>query len=266
MTNDETAFREVDQAVAEQKQLDFLKKYGAALIGAAAAFVIGVGGYQFWKGQKQSAAGKAAAEFRTASESLEKSPADGVLALEAFAAEAPAGYALMAEMKIAAALAGSGQREAALAAYRKIYGGKNASKRLRDLARLRAATLSAADGRDAVLSDLGDLVSSTSALGFYARELQGVAALDAKDFEGALSIFGNMANDEAAPEPVRQRAREFAALAAAGKAGVALKSEANIKDLVKTLDEAAAQAGAAQAPDEHDGHDHSNEAPTEDQQ
>jgi hypothetical protein len=275
VTNDETAFREVDQAVAEQEQLEFLKKYGTALIGAAAAFVLGVGGYQVWQAQKEAAAGRAAAEFKTASDTLQKSPEEGVLALEAFSAEAPSGYALMAELKRASSLAGAGKREEALAAYRKLYASDKAPQRLRDLSRLRAASLSAADGRDAVLKDLGEMISSTSALGFYARELQGVAALDVKDYESAASIFGKMAADEAAPEPVRQRAKEFVALALAGKAGVALKSEASLTDVVKSLDEAAARAAAAEdanadlapeGPESHDGHSHPEEAPTKDPQ
>ncbi|MEQ1929899.1 MAG: tetratricopeptide repeat protein [Parvularculaceae bacterium] len=263
MTNDETAFREVDQAVAEAEQLQFFRKYGAALIGAAAAFVVGVGGYQFWNGQKDAAASKAAAEFQTASETLQKAPEDGALALEAFSQEAPKGYALMADLKRASSLAGTGKREEALAVYRGIYGAADTPKRLRELARLRAATLSAADGRDAVLSDLGELVAETSALGFYARELQGVAALDARDFESALSVFNKMASDEAAPEPLRERAKEFASLASAGKAGVKLTAEAKIEDLVKALDEATV---AAQTPPADDGHDHSEDAPAKDQQ
>lgn len=279
MTNDETAFREVDQAVAEQEQLEFFRKYGGAVIGAAAALVIGVGGYQVWQTKKSAADEKAALEFRTASEAIEKTPEEGALALEAFAAEAPKGYALMADLKRAAALAGAGKRDEALGAYRKIYADNGASKHIRALARLRAASLSASDGRDAVLSDLGDLVSETSAFGFYARELQGVSALDAKDYESAASIFKKMADDEAAPAPVRDRAREFAALAAAGKAGVNLKGEAKIEDLVKSLDEAADAAAAAEAagaaaqesldaPEgeaSHDGHDHAENDPTKEQ-
>jgi hypothetical protein len=263
VTNDETAFREVDQAVAEEEQLQFFKKYGAALIGAAAAFVVGVGGYQVWKAQADAAAAKAALEFRTVSETLEKTPAEGALALEAFSAEAPEGYALMADLKRAGSLAGSGKRDEALSLYRKIYGAAETPKRVRELARLRAATLSIADGRDAALSDLGDLEASTSALGFYARELAGVASLDAKDYEGALSIFRKLADDEAAPEPVRGRAKEFAALASAGKSGVALKGEMKIEDLVQSLD-----AGAAAPPPAHaegDGHDHSATPPEEPQ-
>lgn len=243
MTNDETAFREIEQAIAEDQQLAFFRKFGPAVIGGAAAIVFGVGGWQFWQMRQAAAAQKAAAEFKTATETLTSAPEDGWVALEAFSAEAPRGYAVLADMRRAASLAGAGKREEALAVLRDVYAAGGTPKRLRELARLRAAALALADGRDAVLNDLGDLAQETSAMGHYAREMMGIAALEATDFESALSIFRNAADDVAAPEPLRQRAAELAALAAAAKSGVNLTGEARLEDLAKALDAAAGAAG-----------------------
>jgi hypothetical protein len=51
-----------------------------------------------------------------------------------------------------------------------------------------------------------------------------------------------------APAPVRQRAEEFAALAAAAKAGVNITGEARVDDLMKALE--------SEGGESHEGHDH----------
>lgn len=236
MTNEETALREVDQAIAEDRQKDLFKRYGALMIGGAALAVAAVAGYQVWRARAADQAQAAALEYKTATEVLAKTPEDGRVALAALSETAPKGYALIADFARAASLADSGDREGALAALRNIYDRGDAPKRLRELARLRAAALASADGRDAVLQVLGSLAEETTAMGYYARELSAAAALAAKDYETALSMFRKAADDVAAPQPVRERAKEFAALATAGKAGVNLTGEARVDDLAEALD------------------------------
>lgn len=272
MADDETVLREVDEAMAEDRQRAFFEKNGPLLIGSAAAIVIAVAGWQFWTVQKTAKAETAAMEFSTAVKTLAEAPDDGRVALEGIAESAPGGYALLAELQRAASLAGA-DREDALALYRKVYADGGAPKRLRELARLRAASLAFADGRDAVLADLGSLPESKSPFGYYASELAALAALQAKDYQTAESMFSRSAIDPQAPEPVRQRAEEFAALAAAGKAGVNLTGEARVDDLLEALGEpkpgAAENAGeTADAPDQAAGGDDSGasgEEPPEDE-
>lgn len=234
MTTEDAAIREVEQAIAEQEQTEFVKKYAMPLIGGATAIVLGVAGWQFYLGSEKSAAAKAAEEFKSAAEMLVNSPEEGRLALEAFSAEAPLGYAVMADFRRAASLGESGDRAAALTLLRKIYAGK-APKRVKDFARLRSAILALPDGRDAVLADLGPMTGDKGSFGHYARELANVAALQAKDYEAAYSGFKAAAEDPSAPEPLRQRAAEFASLAAAARAGVDLVDETRIEDLTEAL-------------------------------
>lgn len=250
MTNDDTVIREVDEAMAEDSQRAFIEKNGSLLIIAGAAIVLSVAGWQFWNAQKTARAEQAAVEFSTAVATLASAPEDGRAALEGLAESAPEGYALLAEMRRAASLANV-DREAALAAYRKIYNDGAGPKRLRELARLRAASLAFEDGRDAVLADLGDLPNSKSIFGYYAGELAALAALKAKDYQTAESMFLMYAADPQAPPPMRQRAEEFAALAAAGRAGVNLTGEARVDDLLKALGEP--KTGDAGAPDKAAG-------------
>lgn len=268
MADDETVLREVDEAMAEDRQRAFFEKNGPLVISGAAAIVLAVAGWQVWTQQKTAKAEEAAMEFSTAIKTLAEAPDDGRVALEGIAESAPDGYALLAEMQRAASLARS-DREGALEIYRKVYADGAAPKRLRELARLRAASLAFADGRDAVLADLGPLPESKSQFGYYASELAGLAALQAKDYQTAESMFSRAAVDPQAPGPVRQRAEEFAALAAAGKAGVNITGEARVDDLLNALGEPKpGAADEAETPDQAAGGDDSGasgEAPPDDE-
>ena len=235
MTNDESVLREVDQGLAEDRQLEFIRRQGPILISAAAAVVFAVGGWQIWNAQKQSASEKSSVEFREAVEALSANAETGRAALRAFGAEAPGGYRVLSALRRAASLAQGGERLSALEAYRAVYADPAAPQRIKQLARLRAGLLSLDDGRDAVLADVGDLENDPSVFGFYARELLGVAAIDAGDFETAKSIFDRLSLAPEAPEALRQRAEEFAALASAGKAGASLTTEIQLDDLSTAL-------------------------------
>ena len=219
MTNDETMLREVDQALAEDQTSKTLTKNLPVVIGAALIVVAGVGGWQFWSSQWAAASVKASTAYN---EALKQSGTDaGTKAFEEIAGESGA-YAALARMKLAGEFASKGDREKALGLYREVYSGGAASTRIKDMARLRASYMSLADGRDAVLKDIGGLETDKSAIGYYAREVIALAALKAGDFQSAEEMFRKAATAADAPEPVRLRAAEFAALAGVGKAGVEL--------------------------------------------
>lgn len=248
MTNEDSVFREVEQAMAEDRQSELFRKNGPLLIGFGAAIVLSVAGWQIWQAQKNARAAETAADFALAVETLSTQPEDGRAALEQIGREGPAGYAALARMRLAGSLASSGEREAALRVFREVYGDSRAPRRLRELARLRAASLSLEDGRSEALGDLGGLADSDSIFRHYALELSALAALDAKDYATAQGMFERAAADPDAPEPVRLRAEEFGALAAAGAAGVNLSGQATVDDLLDALD-----TGAG---DSHEGHEH----------
>ncbi len=251
MANDESVLKEVDQELAEERQWAMFRKYGPAAIGAGAAVVLAVGAWQVWNARKDAGAKAEALEFRDAVELLEEDPSGGRTALEGLIEEHNSGYSLLAAFQRAASFARDGERAAAINAFRKIYQDGGAPKRLRELARMRAAYLSLDDGRDSVLNHLGDLAESESAYAPLAKEIAGLAALQAQDYETALSVFRTLSIDIGAPEAVRNRAEEFAALAASGKAGVNITGEMRIDDLLSVLGEAAEPTG-------EDGHTHAD--------
>lgn len=234
MANDESILREVDQELAEDRQWAMFRKHGPGIIGAAAAVVVGVAGWQIYTFQKDAKAKRQALEYKNAVELLAEDSESGRTALQAVAEEG-GGYGVLAELQRAAAFARAGERLNAQEAYRAVYNDNSVSKRIREFARLRSAYISLSFGRDEVLADLGDLAEQPGAFNVYAREVSGLAALEAKDYETALAIFRQLSIDIAAPEPVRLRAENFAALASAGKAGVNISGDLNVEDITSIV-------------------------------
>jgi hypothetical protein len=242
VTTDDPILREVDQALAEDKTATEFKKYLPLIIGAAVLAVGGVGGYQAWRSNRAATAEKASVAYEAAVKAGEGDEAEQQF--ESLAA-GQGGYAAIAKMRLAGEHATQGETAEALTLFREVYTSSDASKRVKDLARLRAAYLAAADGRDAVIKDIGPLEADTSPLGHYAREILALAALKAGDYQTAETMFLKAAATLEAPEPLRARAKEFAALAAAGKSGVTLPAfEASSKSDAEILMEQLQEAGS----------------------
>lgn len=266
MTNDdETILREVDQALAEDDLSSSLRKNLPAIIGAALIIVVGVGGWQVWSNQRAAASAKSSAAFN---EAMRQSGTDaGTKEFETLAGEGGA-YGALAKLTLAGQHSANGEPEKALALYREVYDASAASKRLKDVARLRAAYISLDNNREEVLKDVAGLETDATAIGFYAREAIALAALKAGDYQSAEEMFRKAASSPDAPEPVRLRAGELAALAGAGKAGVEFPTiEENNKSASEIYFENLEEAGsdlstflgdAVTAPEEDD-HDHSLE-------
>ncbi len=264
VANDDSVLREVDEALEEERQWEFFRKHGPGLIVGAVLLVIGVAGWQAWSHLKIKAAQEQALEFRAAVDLLADDPTAGRAAL-AKVAEGKGGYGALAALRAANSYASGGERLKAIELYRQIAA-SDAPRRFREYAQLRAALLSLNDGRDAVMSDLGDLAEGDGPYGYHAREILGLASLNEKDFESATATFNALSVDLAAPLGVRERAKEFAALAAEAKAGVNIFGEATLEDVLKTVGAPALDDGAVEkaaetettaddGEDDHDGHD-----------
>lgn len=271
MANDESILREVDQELAEDRQWAEFQKNGPAIIGIAAAIVVGVAGFQIYSGQKESAAKAQALEFQNAMELLGEEPVQGRTALNAVAEEGGA-YDDIARLHEAASYARGAERLKAIEIYQSLYNGSSTPKRIKEFARIKSAQLALEGGRDGVITELGDLTTQEGPFAVYARELEGLAALSAEDYETALSVFRALSIDFAAPEALRSRAEEFAALAEAGKAGVNITGRTSVDDIINAIGTSDAPASSPEmAPealevfgngdedDDHEGHDHGSE-------
>jgi len=236
VTTEDSTLREVDQELAEERQFAIIKRLGPALISFAVLSVIGVAGWQFYTHQKTSKADQGAREYQEALFTLTEDPVAGQDQLIDLSENSHAGYATLARFRSAALLASQGDTPRAHNAYKAIFEGELVSPHLKDLARLRAAYLSLDfGGKDAVITDLGDLPAKKSPLGAYAREVLALAYLSAKDYDKAIAEFDNLVSGSQTPVQLRARAEEFAVVARAGRSGANITGEARVEDLLKQV-------------------------------
>jgi hypothetical protein len=211
-------FREVDEEVRRDKAVEFWKKYQNYMIAAAAAIVLATAGWRFYDYRRLQAAQAAGAQYEQALE-LDRSgkSADAAAALAKIAAEGPSGYRIVARFAEAAVQAKT-DRAGATAAYDALATDASIDPLLQETARLRAALLRLEAGEtDKAKAALEALAGPTGAYRHTAREMLGVIALAAQDYEGAGKWLDMIVADPDAPSTPRQNAELLLGLVASGK-------------------------------------------------
>jgi hypothetical protein len=211
-------FREVDEEVRRDKAVEFWKKYQNHMIAAAALIVLATAGWRFYDYRRLQAAQAAGAQYEQALE-LDRSGkgADAAAALAKLAAAGPSGYRTVARFAEAAVQAKT-DRAGALAAYDALAGDASIDPLLQETARLRAALLRLDAGEtDKAKAALEALAAPTGAYRHTAREMLGVVALAAQDYQGAGKWLDMIVADPDAPPSPRQNAELLLGLVASGK-------------------------------------------------
>lgn len=134
-------FQEVDEDVRRDRAAEFWSKYQGYIIAAAILIVLAAAGFRYYQYQKERAAQAAGDQFQAAIAALDagkSSEAFGGLAR--LAAEAPAGYRVLAQMTEAGAKAAT-DPAAAISAFQAIAGNSAVASQFRDAAKLRASLL-----------------------------------------------------------------------------------------------------------------------------
>lgn len=210
-------FREVEEDVRRDRALAFWKKYGNVLVALALLAVAGTAawrGWVYWQTKQSEAAGARYEQAIEDSKAGRSEEADKEL--QALASGGARGYEQLSRLRLAAEL-GKSDLEAALKAYDGIASDTGYSALMRDIARLRAGMLVADTASLAELkARLEPLLAPGGALGANARELLGLAALKAGDYEAAGKWLDEIITDQAAPASLRQRADLLLAIVRAG--------------------------------------------------
>ena len=95
-------FKEIDEELRREKLEKLWEQYGTYVLGAAAAIVIAVGGYQLYDQRKKSFAAENGARYDAAVTLLEQSKTDEAQkALSEVLASGHAGYASLAQLQLA---------------------------------------------------------------------------------------------------------------------------------------------------------------------
>lgn len=255
-TEEDILLREVEDDLKKDQATAFLRQYGGWLAGAAALIVVGVGTHQVWSRADISARTQAAEAYRSAVVLADADPEASREALTQVAAGKAAGYAALANLRLAGVSLGNDDRAAAYAALDAVVANPRNPARLRDLARLRLASL-VLDEDPARARALAGAVT-LPAFSFYAQEIEAVAALAAGDFEAAYARLSALAaGGDDVPPGLKERATILAPVADAGRRGVSLtpaesEADAFIRSFGEALerDQAAAAAATLPVPDE----------------
>lgn len=213
-------FHEVDEEVRREKLQKLWERYGVHIIVLAVVIVACVGawrGYEWWRGKQAAAAG---AQFATAMTlSDEGKHADAEKAFAKIAAQAPAGYRVLARFHTASERAQSNAADA-VKAYDKLAADDSLSATLRDLAGLRAAMLLVDKAPfDEMKKRLDPLAAPGRTFRASARELLALSAWHHHDFKAARHYIDMIMGDPSTPPGARSRAQVLSALITANGQG-----------------------------------------------
>ncbi|HEY5338005.1 MAG TPA: tetratricopeptide repeat protein, partial [Rhizomicrobium sp.] len=199
-------FHEVEEEVRRERYEKLWKEYGDYIIAAVAFVVIAAAGFQLWRYYEQRQQMRASAEYSLAQQLLDsgQSPA----AAEAFgklASDAPGGYAQVARLQEAGALAMSGRINDAVKVYKEIAAGSG-DPMLAAVARIRAAWITVDDTpRSDVAALLAPLTDPANAWNPLAREVLAYADFHSGANKQALAEYKSLATDKNAPTSLHER-------------------------------------------------------------
>ena len=209
-------FHEVDEEVRRERLQKLWDRYSIYVIALAVLIVSAIGGwrgYEYWEAKKAAAAGAAFESALNLSEAGKHAEAESAFAK--IAAEAPAGYRILARLRAAAELAQT-KRADAVKVYDEIAADTSLGATLQDLAAVRAGMLMV---DSAPLSDMRRRLDPVSEPGrtfrHSARELLALSAWRNHDFTAARRYIDMIATDAETPPGTRARADVLSALIAA---------------------------------------------------
>jgi hypothetical protein len=209
-------FHEVDEEVRRERLQKLWDRYSVHIIAAAVLIVAAIGGwrgYEWYLGKQAAAAG---VQFQAAvSLSEAGKTAEAEAAFAKIAAEAPAGYRVLARFRAAAELSKNKPEEAAKA-YDALAADASLGSTLQDLATVRSAMLRVDKAPLADLQkDLAPLTEPGRPFRHSARELLALSAWHHHDLATARKYIDMIVNDGESPPLMRSRVEMLSALIAA---------------------------------------------------
>ena len=206
--------REIDEELRREQLLKLWDKYGVYVLGAVLAVVVGVAGWKFYQQQQTEANEAASTQFIYALNDFgSKRTLEAQKGLEGLAANAPAGYAALARLRLAGQQGAEGNILDAIKSYEGLAGDETVDPIFRDYARLQIAMLKFDSALFTELrNQLTSLASDRSPWRYSARELLGMAAMKAGLEAEARSQFKRLLADNTTPPGVAERARMMTAM------------------------------------------------------
>jgi hypothetical protein len=206
-------FQEVDEEVRREKLKQLWERYSLLIIAACVLIVVGIGAWRGYDWYVAREAAKAGARFEGAVSLMEQNKAkEAEAAFADIAKTAPAGYAMLARLREANALAAS-DKAAAVKAYDAIAADGGVPPVFKDLASVRAGILLVDTAQFSEMQHrLDPVAQSDRAFRHSARELLALSAWRNNDVSAAKKYLDLIAKDAETPSGVRARADVLAAL------------------------------------------------------
>ena len=215
--------REIDEELRREKLEKLWEQYGTYVLGAAAALVIAVGGYQLYDQRKKSFAAENGARYDAAVTLLEQSKTDEAQkALSEVLASGHAGYASLAQLQLAGIHLKANRPQDALAVFEALATSPSADADIKTFALLQAAALRLGQADFTELQNrLKPVAEGSTAWRFQARELLGTAAFKAGKFDDARAQLTPLLADPETPRAALDRIQLILAAMASADAGKA---------------------------------------------
>jgi len=216
-------FREVDEDLRHEQYKRLWDRFGPYVIGIAVLIVAITAGWRLWEYWQMRAAEATGDRFVAALALADEGKhEEAIAALGEVAADGSGLYPVLADFRVAAEKAATGDTEGAVEAFDAIALASRTPDTIKPIARLRAAlilvdTASLADLEDRV----GDLAATGEPWRHSAREILGLAAWRVGDMETARKYYEQIVSDQEKPADLQTRAQFMLALIQARAGGAA---------------------------------------------
>jgi hypothetical protein len=211
-------FQEVEEEYRQQQMAKFWEKYRVPIIGAAAALILGVAGYQGWSYWHAREVEKSSREMEIVGDLLRKPGSEKEAAdrLAKLSVSGSGGYPVLAKLQEAAIRAQQGDLKGSIALYDSVAKSES-SPLFRDLAVVRAAVfLVEMEPYDAVKKKLEPVANGSGPWAYQGKELLGYAAWRGGKPDDAKKLYEEIEKAADAPAGTKRRAIEMIALIRTG--------------------------------------------------
>jgi hypothetical protein len=208
-------FREIDEELRRDNLLKLWQRYNRYIIGFVILVLLITAGVVAWHKHQMTARQQQSVRYEAALSLLREGKNADAAKIFATVADEGGGYGKLAAFEAADLAAQAGDVKAAVADYDKVAASSDVDPDLRDAATLLSVMNGFADSDpQAAIARLKPLSESGNPWRPSALEFTAAAKLKAGDKSGALAIYKKLADDLSAPEGVRTRAAEMAAVLA----------------------------------------------------
>ena len=211
---DRDFFREVDEAVRQDRYKRLWDRYGIHALVLATLIIAAVAGYKgwsYWQERKAQEAGDELSDALILAAGGDKAKANEIFMR--LAEQGPRGYQMLARFQLAVAAVEAGDIDKAVATYDGLANDGNVDPILQGNAAIQAGTLKLDTADYAEMEQrLRTLAEGNSPWRYSARELLGLSAYRLNNMVEAEKQFNALIGDQGTPSNLRERANMMVSL------------------------------------------------------